>query len=50
LDDVIEHIRPTIIIADGSNYPSFVARWDATCKAKKIAFHNTASEGSYPLN
>ena len=50
LDDVIEHIRPAIIIADGSNYPSFVARWQATCKAKKIAFHNTASEGSYPLN
>ena len=50
LDDVIEHIKPTIIIADGSNYPSFVARWQATCKAKKIAFHNTASEGSYPLN
>jgi competence protein ComEC len=50
LDDVIEHIRPTIIIADGSNYPSFVARWQATCEAKKIVFHNTASEGSYPLN
>jgi competence protein ComEC len=50
LDDVIEHIKPTIIIADGSNYPSFIARWQATCKAKKITFHNTAAEGSYPLN
>ena len=41
---------PEIIIADGSNYPSFVARWKATCEAKNTAFHSTSTDGSYPLN
>lgn len=50
LDDLIEQLKPEIIIADGSNYPSFVARWKATCEAKNTAFHSTATEGSYPLN
>ena len=50
LGDMIESIRPVIVIADGSNYPSFIKRWQATCEAKNIAFHSTAKEGSYPLN
>tara|TARA_A100001011_G_scaffold389666_1_gene471594 strand:- start:1318 stop:1581 length:264 start_codon:yes stop_codon:yes gene_type:complete len=50
LGDLIDNIKPAIIIADGSKYPSFVARWKATCEAKKTAFHSTATEGSYPLN
>ena len=50
LGDLIDNIKPAIIIADGSNYPSFVARWKATCEAKNTAFHSTAREGSYPLN
>ena len=50
LGDLIDNIKPAIIIADGSNYPSFVARWKATCEANNTAFHSTATEGSYPLN
>tara|TARA_E500000178_G_scaffold266213_1_gene263545 strand:- start:351 stop:527 length:177 start_codon:yes stop_codon:yes gene_type:complete len=50
LDDIIEQLKPEIIIADGSNYPSIVARWKATCEAKNTAFHSTATEGGYPLN
>jgi competence protein ComEC len=50
LGDMIESIRPVIVIADGSNYPSFVKSWKATCEAKNTAFHSTATEGSYPLN
>jgi competence protein ComEC len=50
LGDVIDNLNPEIIIADGSNYPSFVARWKATSKAKNTAFHSTSTDGSYPLN
>lgn len=50
LGDLIGNIKPAIIIADRSNYPSFVARWKATCEANNTAFHRTATESSYPLN
>lgn len=50
LDDLIEQLKPQIIIADGSNYPSFVGRWKATCEARNTRFHSTATAGSYPLN
>ena len=50
LGDVIDNLGPDIIIADGTNYPSFVARWKATCEAKNTAFHSTSKDGSYPLN
>jgi competence protein ComEC len=50
LGDVIDNLNPEIIIADGSNYPSFVARWKATSEAKNTAFHSTSTDGSYPLN
>tara|TARA_E500000178_G_C16833650_1_gene667236 strand:- start:555 stop:698 length:144 start_codon:yes stop_codon:yes gene_type:complete len=41
---------PIAIIADGSNFPSFVERWEKTCAAKGIKFHATAIQGAYPLN
>ena len=47
---MIDNLKPEIIIADGSNYPSFVARWKATSEAKNTAFHSTSTDGSYPLN
>ena len=50
LGDMIDNIKPEIIIADGSNYPSFVARWKTTSEAKNTAFHSTSTDGNYPLN
>ena len=50
LIDLIDSLQPIVVIADGSNYPSFVSRWQKTCAAKNITFHATASEGGYPLN
>jgi competence protein ComEC len=36
-----------LIIADGSNYKSYQERWQQTCIAKKIPFHQTSKKGAY---
>lgn len=50
LEDLINKLQPKMVIADGSNYPSFVRRWKKTCAARGIPFHETAQQGAYPLN
>ena len=47
MNRMIEILHPKIVIADGSNYRSYVLQWDKTCKEKSIQFHNTSSEGAY---
>ena len=43
LGRLIERSRPARIVADGTNYTSFVRRWDATCRAYGVPFHATAN-------
>jgi competence protein ComEC len=50
LKRVIATIKPQLIVADGSNYKSFVKLWKATCEQEKIPFHATAEKGFYRLN
>jgi competence protein ComEC len=50
LEAFIDSIQPKLIIADGSNYPSFISRWEKTCSEKNIRFHATEKDGAYPLN
>ena len=50
LNRLIDHIKPKLIIADASNYKTYVARWKATCLNKKIPFHYTNEKGFYKLN
>ncbi len=47
LDRLITITRPTQIIADGSNYTSYVKRWKTTCLKRKIPFHYTGEKGFY---
>ncbi|ETN93838.1 ComEC/Rec2 family competence protein [Zhouia amylolytica] len=47
LKRLIDSIHPVKIIADGSNYKSFVKRWKATCKKEKLPFHYTGEQGAY---
>ena len=47
LDRLIEAIKPKEIIADASNYKSYVNHWKVTCKSKKIPFHSTYEKGAY---
>lgn len=46
---LLEGTAPKAVIADGSNYRSYVARWEASCRAANIPFHHTATGGAYRL-
>ncbi len=47
LERLLGVISPKRIIADGSNYKSYIARWKATCLKRKIPFHDTGEKGAY---
>lgn len=49
LSRLIDSLRPKQIVADGSNYYSFVEYWEETCKLKKLPFHHTAKQGAFPI-
>ncbi|MBQ0787568.1 MAG: ComEC/Rec2 family competence protein [Oceanihabitans sp.] len=49
LDRLIDSLKPKGIIADGSNYKSYVARWEKTCKKRKLPFHQTGKKGAFIL-
>jgi len=46
LERLIDSLKPELIVADGSNYHSFVARWEKTCNEKKLPFHHTGTKGA----
>jgi competence protein ComEC len=39
LERLLAELKPTQVIADGTNYKSYVARWQATCTKANIPFH-----------
>ncbi|MFT4668734.1 MAG: competence protein ComEC [Flavobacteriaceae bacterium] len=47
LERLIDSIDPQQIIADGSNYTSYVIRWKNTCVQKKLPFHHTGKRGAH---
>ena len=49
LDRLIQTVYPKEIIADGSNYPSFIERWESSASENKIPFHFTGRDGAYIL-
>lgn len=49
LERLLQKHKPEIIIADGSNYHSSVARWETTCRKEKIPFHHTGKRGAYRI-
>lgn len=50
LDRLTDSIQPQYILADGSNYKSYVHRWQETARQKKIPFHYTAEQGFFRLD
>ena len=50
LQRLIEEFHPKMIIADGSNYKSYILRWENTCKDFNIRFHCTAKDGAFIVN
>ncbi|MDR6966385.1 competence protein ComEC [Flavobacterium arsenatis] len=41
--------KPEIIVADGSNYKTYIERWKATCEKQKIPFHAVGEKGFYRI-
>ena len=49
LERLLQTCKPEIIVADASNYKSYVKIWEATCRKQKIPFHATAEKGYFKL-
>jgi competence protein ComEC len=50
LNRLIDSLKVKTIIADGSNYKSYIKRWKQTCLKRKIPFHYTGEKGAFILN
>lgn len=50
LDRLLAELKPKQVIADATNYKTYIARWAATCRKQKIPFHATAEKGFYKLD
>ena len=50
LNRVIDSLKPQQIIADASNYKTYIKRWKATCEHKKIPFHQTNEKGAFIID
>ena len=50
LNRVIDNLQPTTVIADASNFKTYVKRWKQTCRYKKIPFHYTNEKGALILH
>ncbi|WP_299062412.1 ComEC/Rec2 family competence protein [uncultured Polaribacter sp.] len=46
---LIQKIKPSQIIADGSNYKSDIIRWESICFQNKIPFYYTGIKGAFIL-
>ncbi len=49
LQRLIDSLQPNAIISDGSNYRSFVQRWEETCDVSGIPFYNTYEDGAVDI-
>ncbi|MFD1094159.1 ComEC/Rec2 family competence protein [Salegentibacter chungangensis] len=49
LERLIANLKPEKIIADGSNYKSYVRRWERTCNKEKVPFHHTGEKGAFQI-
>ena len=50
LERLLQTFKPKIVVADASNYKTYIAYWKATCLKEKIPFHATGEKGFYRLN
>ncbi len=49
LNRIIDSLKPEQIVADGSNYFTYIKRWEKTCKLKKLPFCHTAKQGAFSI-
>nr|WP_322625958.1 ComEC/Rec2 family competence protein [uncultured Flavobacterium sp.] len=46
-DRVLQQLQPKQVIADATNYKTYIARWGKSCHKQRIPFHATAEKGSF---
>jgi competence protein ComEC len=49
LERLLKSLHPSIIIADASNYKSYVVQWEKTCVKNKTPFYNTLQKGAFQI-
>lgn len=49
LERLLDSLNPKVLVADGSNYRSYIQRWETTCQQKNIPFHYTGTKGAFKL-
>ena len=49
LERLLSIWKPEQVIVDGSNFKSYVLKWETTCRKEKIPFHNTNEKGFYKI-
>lgn len=49
MERLLKVYKPQQVIADASNYKSYVRLWEATCHKEKIPFHYTNEKGFYKI-
>lgn len=50
LERLLKTFPQAEIIADGSNYKSYIDRWKITCAKQKTPFHSTYEKGAFIIN
>lgn len=46
----IDSLQPRLILADGSNYISYIQRWSNSCQLKEVDFYYTGEDGAWVLS
>lgn len=50
LERMFQDLKPKIVVADATNFKTYIKLWKATCIKNKIPFHATGEKGFYRLN
>ena len=50
LERLFQDLKPKIVVANATNFKTYIQLWKATCLKKKIPFHATSEKGFYRLN
>ena len=50
LERLLQTYKPEMIVADASNFKTYIKVWESTCRKEKIPFHATGEKGFYRLN
>ncbi len=49
LERLFQNFKPKVVVADASNFKTYIAVWKITCLKNKIPFHATGEKGFYKI-